>query len=60
MYSELQRKLLFIGVCIPVRLTMIYIVSTYINTNYKLLIKFIYFILGIQFIYKFIHFSLIK
>ena len=54
MYSELHRKLLFIGVCIPVRLTMIY---AYINTKYKPLIKFIYLVLALLFIYRFVHFT---
>jgi hypothetical protein len=57
MYSELYRKLLFIGVCIPVRLTMIYITNTYINTKYKPLIKFIYLVLALLFMYRFVHFT---
>jgi hypothetical protein len=57
MYSELQRQLLFIGVCIPVRLTMIYIVNKLINTKYKFFIKFIYLVLGLLFMYRFIQFS---
>lgn len=57
MYSELHRKLLFIGVCIPVRLTMIYITNTYINTKYNPLIKFIYLVLALLFIYRFVHFT---
>ena len=54
MYSELQRQFLFIGVCIPFRLLMIY---AYINTKYKPLIKFIYLVMALLFIYKFINFS---
>jgi len=57
MYSELQRHLLFIGVCIPVRLIIIYIVNTYINTNYINFIRGIYLVLALLFMYKFINFS---